>query len=73
MKISVILVNGENKTVKYEDALQFMIVTKKIHSFKRSDGWVIIGRDKIRKNFRTYKGSNRRRASIFSKVCWNCL
>jgi len=73
MKIKAILATGEKTTINDEETLQLMITTKKIHSFKRSDGWVVIGRDKIRKKFRPYKGQNRRKTGFFSQVCWHCF
>jgi hypothetical protein len=46
--MSVILANGEGKNVPAY-MLDFLIREKKIVAFQRSDGWVHIGRDSIRK------------------------
>lgn len=71
MKIRIVLKNGQLQTVREEDTLQFMIVTGQIHSFKRADGWVVIGRDDIRRGFSSYLGRNRRKGSFFARVGWN--
>jgi hypothetical protein len=46
--MSVILVNGEEKIVPAY-MLDYLIREKKIVAFLRTDGWVRIGRDPIRK------------------------
>ena len=46
--MSVVLANGEGKIVPAY-MLDFLIREKKIVAFQRSDGWVQIGRDPIRK------------------------
>jgi hypothetical protein len=46
--MSVILANGEEKIVPAY-MLDYLIRENKIVAFKRSDGWVQIGRDPIRK------------------------
>ena len=71
MRIRIVLKNGQLQSLSEEDCLQLMIVTGQIHSFKRSDGWVVIGRDNIRRGFSSYQGKNRRKSSIFAKVYWN--
>lgn len=71
MKIQVVLKNGQGQFVREEDTLQLMITTGQIHSFKRADGWVVIGRDKIRRGFNSYKGKNRRKSSFFARVFWH--
>ena len=47
--MSVILVNGEEKIVPAY-MLDYLIREHKIVAFLRSDGWVHIGRDPIRKS-----------------------
>jgi hypothetical protein len=44
MLIPVVLKDGHAGLVS-KDELQVMLVNKKIMSFKRSDGWVVVGRD----------------------------
>lgn len=46
--MSVIFVNGEEKIVPAY-MLDYLIREKKIVAFLRSDGWVQVGRDPIRK------------------------
>lgn len=69
MKIRVELKNGQMQSVREENTLQLMIFTGQIHSFKRSDGWVVIGQDKIRCEFSSYQGENRRKSNFFASVC----
>lgn len=47
--MSVILTNGEEKIVPAY-MLDYLIRENKIVAFQRSDGWVQIGRDPIRKS-----------------------
>ena len=47
--MSVILTNGEEKVVPAY-MLDYLIREDKIVAFQRSDGWVQIGRDPIRKS-----------------------
>lgn len=47
--MSVILTNGEEKIVPAY-MLDYLIRENKIVAFQRSDGWVQIGRDQIRKS-----------------------
>jgi hypothetical protein len=49
MGISVIFTNGEERTVPAY-MLDYLIREKRIVAFQRSDGWVQIGRDPIRKS-----------------------
>lgn len=48
MKLSVVLNDGRKHKVS-KDELQFLLVTKRILFFERSNGWVVIGRDTMRK------------------------
>ena len=47
MSIKVVLNNGKEESVP-SYALNYLIANKKIIAFRRSDGWVRIGADKIR-------------------------
>jgi hypothetical protein len=47
--MSVIFANGEEKIVPAY-MLDYLIAEKKIVAFLRSDGWVQVGRDPIRKS-----------------------
>jgi hypothetical protein len=49
MGISVILANGDEKIVPAY-MLDYLIREKSLVAFQRSDGWVQIGRDPIRKS-----------------------
>ncbi len=48
MTIRAILANGNEVEIP-SYALNYVIVNKKISAFLRTDGWVTIGADKIRK------------------------
>ncbi len=69
MKIPVLFKDGKKESVS-EDMLQFMIATKQVQFFKRASGWVDIGQEKIRRNFAPFDGKDRRRRSMFARVCW---
>jgi hypothetical protein len=48
MHIPVVLKNGAERLV-YKAELQLLISQDRILFFERSDGWVVIGRDKLRR------------------------
>ena len=47
MNIPVILKDGRECAVS-KDELQYLMVTQQVMFFERSDGWAVIGRDKVR-------------------------
>ena len=47
MFIPVVLNDGHKELVS-KDKLQFLMHTKQIVFFKRTDGWAVLGRDKMR-------------------------
>lgn len=57
--IEVILHNNKSVLVPFR-ALDRLIVARDIQAFKRSAGWVVIGRDAIRGKGGSYKGPERR-------------
>ncbi|MCK4501895.1 MAG: hypothetical protein KAU22_02605 [Desulfuromonadales bacterium] len=59
MQIPVAFKNGKERSVS-KGELQFLIETEQIMFFKRSDGWVVIGRDKLRSQRAPYSGEDRR-------------
>lgn len=59
MYIQAVL-KGEKEELVSKDELQFLLVNQQVKSFKRSDGWAVIGRDKMR-NHRTPTTTNDRR------------
>jgi hypothetical protein len=69
MKVAVVMKDGTGRTVS-KDELQFLLATRKIDSFQRSDGWVRIDRDKLRRRSFPYAGSNRREHGPFAKDIW---
>ena len=65
MLIPVVLKDGHEEFVSNEE-FQFLLLTEKIMSFKRSDGWVVPGRDKMRTQRAPYNGEERRQHVFFS-------
>jgi hypothetical protein len=67
MLIPVVLKDGHEELVS-KDELQLLISKKQIIFFKRSDGWVVIGRDKMRELNVPFNGVERRQDNSF----WGC-
>ena len=63
MRIKVMYQNNESEMVEASQ-LDRLISSNKIKKFLRSEGWVTVGIDPIRKESRVnYKGSERRQAA----------
>ncbi len=75
MFIPVVLKDGRQELVS-KDELRSLMFNKQLMSFKRSDGWVALGRDKMRDlkvpyngvERRQYNGVERRQHNVFSLV-----
>jgi hypothetical protein len=75
MFIPVVLKDGHEDLVS-KDELRSLMFNKQVMSFKRSDGWVVLGRDKMRDlkvpyngmDRRQYNGVERRQHNVFSLV-----
>ena len=75
MFIPVVVKDGHEELVS-KDELRFLMFNKQVMSFKRSDGWVVLGRDKMRDpkvpyngvERRQYNGVERRQHNVFSLV-----
>ena len=65
MLIPVVLKDGQEELVS-KDELQCLISKKQILFFKRSDGWVVLGRDNMRGLKVPYNGVERRQHHVFS-------
>ncbi len=65
MFIPVVLKDGHEELVSKEE-LQFLLLTKKIMLFKRSDGWAVIGRNRMRNQRVPYNGEDRRQRYFYS-------
>ena len=65
MLIPVVLKGGHEELVS-KDELQFLLFTQKIMHFKRSDGWVVLGRDQMRNQRTPYNGEERRQHNVYS-------
>ena len=63
--IPVVLAGGHEELVR-KDELQFLMFTKKIVFFKRTDGWAVLGRDKMRNQRTPFSGVERRQHEVFS-------
>ena len=59
MFIPVVVKDGHEELVS-KDELRFLMFNKQVMSFKRSDGWVVPGRDKMRNPKVPYNGVERR-------------
>ena len=59
MFIPVVLKDGHEELVS-KDELRTLMFNKQVMSFKRSDGWVVLGRDKMRNPKVPYNGVERR-------------
>ena len=65
MLIPVVLKDGHEELVSI-DELQFLLLTEEIMLFRRSDGWAVLGRDKMRNQTAPYNGEERRQHVFFS-------
>ena len=65
MFIPVVLKDGHEELVS-KDELQFLMFNKQILFFKRSGGWVVLGRDNMRALKVPYNGVERRQHNVFS-------
>ena len=69
MNIPVVFRDGQELNVS-QDEFQFLMVTRRIMFFQRSDGWVVIGRDKMRGTRSPYHGEERRKHPVYAKKHW---
>ena len=65
MLIPVVLKDGQEELVSKEE-LQFLLLTQKIMLFKRSDGWTLLDRDRMRNQRAPYNGEERRQHNFYS-------
>ena len=65
MFLPVVLKDGHEELVS-KDELQLLMFNKQLMSFKRSNGWVDLGRDKMRDLKVQYNGVERRQHDVFS-------
>jgi len=68
MLIPVVLKDGNEELVR-TDELQSLLSKKQIMFFKRFDGWVVLGRDKMRDLKVPYNGVERRQNNAFFMDC----
>lgn len=68
MLIPVVLRDGHEELVS-KDELQFLIHNKQVLFFKRSEEWVVLGRDQMRASNVPYNGADRRQHDVFSIDC----
>ena len=66
MLIPVVLKDGHEELVSNNE-LHFLMSNKQVMFFKRSDGWVVLGRDKMRDLKVPYNGVERRQHNVFSQ------
>jgi hypothetical protein len=65
MLIPVVLSGGHEESVSKGD-LQFLLDIQQVIFFKRFDGWVIVGRDKMRSQRSPYHEKERRQNKPYS-------
>ena len=65
MFVPIVLKDGHEELVS-KDELQFLMFNKQIMCFKRSDGWAVLGRDKMRAQRMPYNEEERRQHDVFS-------
>ena len=68
MLIPVVLKDGHEELVSNNE-LHFLMSNKQVMFFKRSDGWVVLGRDKMRDLKVPYNGVERRQNNAFFMDC----
>jgi hypothetical protein len=67
MLIPVVLSGGKEELVNKDD-LQFLLDVQQVVGFKRSDGWVVLGQDKMRFQKSSYNGEEKRQHAESSLV-----
>jgi hypothetical protein len=65
MLIPVVLKDGHEDLVSKEE-LQFLLLTQKIMLFKRSDGWAVLERNRMRNQRVLYNREDRRQHNFYS-------
>jgi len=66
MFVPVVLKDGNEELVG-KDELQYLLVTDQLLFFKRSDGWAVLGRDRMRHESTLYSGEERREHDVFAQ------
>jgi len=67
MLIPMVLSGGKEELVSKND-LQFLLDIQQVVGFKRSDGWVVVGQDKMRFQKSSYNGEEQRQHAESSLV-----
>jgi len=69
--VQVVLKDGTELSVS-KDELQFLIVTRQVRSFERSDGWVNCGQDNnyMRNHCVEFDGNDRREHTVYDYGHW---
>ncbi len=60
MLIQVIYLEDKRCGAVHSSRLDYLIRAGLLFAFRRSDGWVIVGKDPVRETTRTYSASHRR-------------
>lgn len=61
-----VVLKGGNEELVSKDELQYLLFNRQVLFFKRSDGWAVLGRDKMRDQKAPYLGNERRQHTVFS-------
>jgi len=67
MLVPVVLKGGKEELVS-KDELQYLLVIDQVMFFKRSDGWVVLGRDKMRQHKAAHYMPERREHQVYAHV-----
>lgn len=67
-----VILKDENKRIVSKDELQFLLVTRQVSSFERSDGWVVCGQDNnlMRNHCVEFDGKDRREHTVYDYGYW---
>jgi hypothetical protein len=71
-RVVVVLNNGAERKVP-KDELQYLLTTRQVMFFQRSEGWVVCGRDAgqmRQQKGMDYTGEERRQHSIYASYQW---
>ena len=60
------VIKGGHEELVNNDELQFLLLTEKMMFFRCSDGWAVLGRDKMRTHRAPYNGEEQRQQVFFS-------
>ena len=71
MQIPVVLKDGQERSVSV-DELQLLLEIRQVLFFKRTEGWVVVdrNRDSFRRKNQLFSGDDRRQKTLLPKDAW---